>query len=176
MLIWITGLSGSGKTTIANEVYKRLKKENKNTVLLDGDIIRKALNHNWGYSLEERHRGARCVAGLCWMLEAEDLIVVCATMSLFHEIQRLNRKKINDFIEVYLDVKIEVLIKRDPKGLYHKALNGLEKNVVGIDVQYEKPKNPELTLSNAKLEELDSNVEAIIMSAESLLTSSKKIS
>ena len=175
MLIWITGLSGSGKTTISKLVYKKLKKKHQNTVLLDGDIIRNALDHSWGHSLEERHRAARCIAGLCWMLEKEDLIIVCATMSLFHEVQRLNRKKINNYLEVYLDVGMDTLIKRDSKGLYHKALNGLEKNVVGIDLPYERPNNPELTLSNDNLEELDRNIDAIIKPAESLLKLNLKI-
>ena len=113
MVIWITGLSGSGKTTIGKIVYENIKQKIVNTVFLDGDIIRKALDNNYGYSLEDRFKGAKQVSGLCKMLHNEGINVVCSTMSLFKEIQKLNRKEINDYIEVFLDVDIEILKERD---------------------------------------------------------------
>jgi adenylyl-sulfate kinase len=162
MVIWITGLSGSGKTTIAREVYKNIKSEYSNTVILDGDIIRKALNNNYGYSLSERHKGALQVSGLCKMLDAEGLIVVCATMSLFHDIQESNRKNIENYIEIYLEVDLEILKKRDRKNLYSEAINGNNKNVVGVDLSYEKPKVPELMLKNETMEQLADNINSIL--------------
>lgn len=162
MVVWITGLSGSGKSTIANEVYKQLKSENINTVLLDGDIIREALNHSYGYTLEERLKGARQVHGLCKMLENEGMIVVCATMSLFHSIQKLNKEIFTQYLEVFLDVSIDELYKRDKNQLYSRAKNGLEKNVVGIDLISEYPLHPTLHLYNNNLEDKIVNINKII--------------
>ena len=162
MVIWITGLSGSGKTTIAKDIYTQLKEEYKNTVFLDGDIIREALNNSYGYSLSERLKGAKQVSGLCRMLDAEDLIVVCATMSLFHEIQELNRNKIKNYLEIYLNVDLEELIRRDSKDLYKKALNKEMDNVVGIDLDYESPIKPDIELDNNLSDNLESNIKEIL--------------
>lgn len=162
MVIWITGLSGSGKTTIAKSVYNKIKEDYKNTVFLDGDIIREALNGSFGYTLEERRVGARQIHGLCKMLDNEGLIVICATMSLFNDIQKLNREKFSKYIEIYLDVEFEELVKRDKKSLYSKALAGTEENVVGVNLKYEKPLNPELSLSNNQDKQKDLNINLIL--------------
>ena len=158
MVVWITGLSGSGKTTIGKSIYEYLKQNDNNTVFLDGDIIRKALDNNYGYSLSDRLKGAKQVSGLCKMLDAEDINVVCSTMSLFDEIQKSNRKEISKYIEVFLDVDIEILKKRDSKSLYSKTTE----NVVGIDLQYDIPKVPELYLDNSSMNKLDDNIKKII--------------
>lgn len=162
MLIWITGLSGSGKTTMANKVYEVIKKKYKNTVILDGDVFNEALGGDYGYSNEGRFKSAKSIAGLCRMLSDEDLIVICATMSLFHEVQKLNRDNIDKYIEVYLHTELEELIKRDPKGLYGKALSKEINNVVGIDLSYEKPINPDIKLDTNKLDNLDSNIKILL--------------
>jgi len=162
MVVWITGLSGSGKTTVAKAVYTVVKKDFKNTVFLDGDIIRDVLNNSYGYSSEERLKGAKQVSGICRMLDDEGLIVICATMSLFHEIQMMNRQNIDNYIEVYLDVKLEELIKRDPKLIYKRALDKETENVVGIDIDYESPLAPELKLDNNKRQKLQSNIQKVL--------------
>jgi len=162
MVVWITGLSGSGKTTISRAVYKEIKAEHPATVLLDGDVIRKALNNSYGYSLEERLRGAKQVAGLCAMLDNEGLNVVCATMSLFNEVQKSNRETFSSYLEVYLDVGMQVLYERDQKQLYSKALAGKEKNVMGVDLPYERPLNPELCLKNNTETELQFNIQKVL--------------
>lgn len=171
MVIWITGLSGSGKTTLSKNLYKKIKKEHLNTVLLDGDIIRKALSHNYGYTNEERHRGAFQVSGLCKMLDNEELIVICATMSLFHDIQKSNREEIDKYIEVFLDVPMVELQKRDTKNLYKEAISGLRENVVGIDLLYEQPINPEFNFKNITTKDLDNNVSTLFNIIKSELNS-----
>lgn len=173
MVVWITGLSGSGKTTISRAVYKEIKADYPGTVLLDGDIIRRALNNSYGYSLEERLRGAKQVAGLCEMLDREGLNVVCATMSLFNEIQASNRKTFSSYLEVYLDVEMEVLFERDQKQLYSKALAGKEKNVMGVDLPYEKPINPELCLKNNKEEDLNVNIQEVLEATFNMIGSNE---
>ena len=112
MVIWITGLSGSGKTTIGKRVYKYIKTKYINTVFLDGDIIRKALNYHFGYTLEDRHASAIQIHGICNMLEKENLIVICSTISLFHDIHKMNRNNFNQYIEIYLDCKMNTLKTR----------------------------------------------------------------
>lgn len=166
MVIWITGLSGSGKTTIAKEVYQHIKKQYINTIFLDGDILRGALNHSYGYTFKQRLIGARQVHGLCHMLENEDMIVICATMSLFHTIQALNKNTFKNYIEVFLDVTIDELCKRDKNRLYSRALSGLEKNVVGIDLKAENPLTPTLHLDNNQPTDKDINIKKIINSFE----------
>ncbi len=174
MVIWITGLSGSGKTTISQALYEEVKATHQNTVLLDGDIIRNALNHSWGYTSEERLKGAKQVAGLCAMLDNEGLNVICATMSLFNEIQASNRERFSSYLEVFLDVKMDVLYDRDQKQLYSKALAGTEKNVIGVDLPYEAPLNPELTLTNELPEQLEKNIQRVISHTFKLLESQEK--
>ncbi len=161
MVIWITGLSGSGKTTIGKRVYENVKQKYENTVFLDGDIIRKALDNNYGYSLSERLRGAKQVSGLCKMLDNENINVICATMSLFEEIQEYNRVEIKDYIEVFLDVDINELKNRNKKDLY----SGKIKDVVGVDLEYDIPANPELILNNNAMDSLDNNVELVTKNA-----------
>ncbi len=163
MVIWLTGLSGSGKTTIAKAIYKKIKNNYLNTVFLDGDIIRKALNNSWGYSIAERLKGARQIHGLCKILDNEDIIVVCATMSLFKEIHNKNRAKFSAYLEVFLDVDMKILIKRDKKSLYSNALSGNEDNVVGVNLSYDKPNNAELYLNNNIKSDLSKNIKTILV-------------
>jgi len=161
MVIWITGLSGSGKTTIAKRVFEIINKKYKNSVFLDGDIIREVLKHS-GYSLEDRLKSAWQTHNLCKLLDKQGLVVVIATMSLFDEIQKANRNKFSSYYEIFLDVDMDILIKRDQKQLYSRALKGLEKNVVGIDLPYDKPKNADLYLKNETIDELNKNIKAIL--------------
>lgn len=161
MVIWITGLAGSGKTTIAKKLYKILKNKYPQTVLLDGDNFREIVG-SIGYTNEERLRGAYIFHNLCKYLDNEGLIVVCSVMVLFKEIQRLNRENFSKYIEIFLDVDMDTLIKRDKKSLYSKALKGETKNVVGIDLPWDKPENPEIILKNNSINELENNVKTII--------------
>ena len=161
MVIWITGLAGSGKTTIAKKVYKILKDKYHHTVLLDGDDFRRIIG-SIGYSNEERFRSSHIFHRLSKYLDNEGLIVICSVMALFKEIHRLNRENFSRYIEIFLDVDMDTLIKRDKKSLYSKALKGETKNVVGIDLPWDKPENPEIILKNNSINELENNVKTII--------------
>ena len=151
-LIWITGLSGAGKTTIGSEVFKLLKSKYNNTVFLDGDVIRDILGNDLGHDIEDRKKNAIRISKMCEFLTKQNINVVCSTMSLFKEIHDLNKLNIKYYYEIYIDVNIEELVKRDSKGLYAKALKGEIKDVIGIDLPYDKPENPCMVINNVDLE------------------------
>ena len=165
-LVWITGLSGSGKSTIGKEVYKKLKERYPNSVFLDGDSFREIMGNDLGHTQEERRAVAMQIHRMCKFLVEQDINVVCATMSLFSEIHKLNRKEIPNYFEVFIECDMEELIKRDQKGLYSKALRGEIENVVGVDLPYDKPKNADLVIENSTKERLDEKVESILKKIE----------
>ena len=148
-VIWITGLSGSGKTTIALELIKLLK-DSLNVVFLDGDIVRKVIGEDdLGFNPSDRLKNAYRICRLAGMLEAQGLTVVVSTMSLSHEIHCWNRNYFKDYFEIYLKVNIDILKSRDPKGIYSRAKKGTEKNIVGIDLPIEEPKYPDMIIDNS---------------------------
>ncbi|MBU5488413.1 adenylyl-sulfate kinase [Clostridium sp. MSJ-8] len=144
ILYWITGLAGSGKTTIGNMLYYEIKKKKSNTVILDGDILKNISKEISGYSYEDRKKRARVYSNICKMLVDQGINVVICTIAMFDEIREWNRNNIDKYIEVFLDVDIEVLLKRNKKGLYSDN----KSNVVGIDVEVEFPKNPDIIINN----------------------------
>ncbi len=144
ILYWITGLAGSGKTTIGNMLYYEIKKKESNTVILDGDILKNISKEISGYSYEDRKKRARMYSNICKILVNQGINVVICTIAMFDEIREWNRNNIEKYIEVFLDVDIEVLLKRNKKGLYSDNKN----NVVGIDVEVEFPKNPDIIINN----------------------------
>ena len=147
MIIWITGLSGAGKTTLAKKIAKMMRSRNQNVVLLDGDDLRHvfSLDHAAGvdYSREERLRLAMRYSRLCKILAKQKLSVVVATISLFKEVHAWNRANLPSYFEVYLNVPIEELKLRDSKGLYEKYFRGEIKNVSGLDLAVDEPGNPD---------------------------------
>lgn len=148
IVYWITGLSGAGKTTIGNLLYRKLKEKKKNVVFLDGDILREIFGGDLGYSVEDRKKSAMRNSRICKALSDQGINVVCATISMFDECRNWNRINIKSYKEIYIKVPIEILIKRNQKGLYSKALNGEIENVMGIDIEFEEPKNPDLVILN----------------------------
>ena len=159
-LIWITGLAGSGKTTLGKGVFKRLKEKENNTVLIDGDQYREVFGSS-GYSKEERLVVAKNIVQLCKFLIEQNINVVCCTISLFKEIHEQNKKQFKNYYEIFVFCEIEELIKRDQKGLYSKALNGEINNVVGIDIEYNQPLNPFLEIDNNKKDGLNEKIDLI---------------
>jgi adenylylsulfate kinase-like enzyme len=148
MVIWITGLSGAGKSTIGRVVWERWRQQASNTVFVDGDEIRDALglsSDEYYYTREGRLEVAGRICALCEWLDGQQINIVCCTISLFDEVHRRNRQNLSRYFEVFVDMPIEVLKSRDTKGLY--ASNKL--NVVGIDLSYDVPAAPDMTIANS---------------------------
>ena len=146
---WFTGLSGAGKTTISRLFCERLSKHYTNVIFLDGDMLREMFGNDLGHSRDQRTKSAMRNSRLCKMLSDQGINVICATISMFHECQRWNREHITFYKEIYIQVPIEVLISRDQKQLYSRALSGEIQDVMGIDIEIEEPESPDLTIYNS---------------------------
>lgn len=151
VVLWFTGLSGSGKSTIANLVEKSLAAEGKHTYLLDGDNVRHGLNKDLGFTDADRVENIRRVGETAKLFVDAGLIVLTAFISPFRSERRMARELLDEgeFLEVFIDTPIEVCMQRDPKGLYERAKAGKIKNFTGIDSPYERPEHAELTINSA---------------------------
>jgi bifunctional enzyme CysN/CysC len=147
-VLWYTGLSGAGKSTIANLVDKRLHAARRHTYLLDGDNVRHGLNRDLGFTDADRVENIRRIAEVAKLMVDAGLIVSTAFISPFRAERQMARALVPDgeFIEIFVDTPLGVAEERDPKGLYKKARRGDLKNFTGIDSPYERPENPELTI------------------------------
>lgn len=161
-LYWITGLSGAGKTTIGNRLYYELKRTKDNVVLLDGDIIKEIVSDEVGYSEKERRTRAMKYAKICKMLTDQDIIVICCTIAMYDEVRAWNRINNKRYVEIFLNVPLNILRERDQKGLYTKFENGKMKNILGLDMEAEFPKSPDLEFCNDGSEEIESIVNKIL--------------
>ena len=170
-VFWITGLSGSGKTSVGRELCSRLRAVGHPVIFLDGDALRAAIAEDLGHSVENRRLSAMRNARLCRLLSEQGSDVVCATISLFHEVQRWNRENIPRYHEIYLRVPIDELRRRDTKGIYAAGQRGDLRDVVGIDMPAEFPHAPHLTLDNYG--ELDVNSAVDLIFPESAGPNSK---
>ena len=150
-IVWFTGLSGSGKSTVANLVEKRLAVEGRHAYILDGDNIRHGLNKDLGFTEEARVENIRRVAEVARLMAEAGLIVLVSFISPFRNERRLAREIAGDvgFSEVYVDTPLEVCEARDPKGLYARARRGEIKNFTGIDSPFEAPEHAEIVLHGA---------------------------
>lgn len=142
-LYWVTGLSGAGKTTVSKALYNKLKSKKDNVVFLDGDILRDVFGNDLGYTKEDRLKSAMRNSRLCKMLSEQGIDVICATISMFDDVRKYNRDNILGYKEIYLSVSLEVLKERNQKKLYS---NG--SNVVGMDIEFEEPKCPDIVIEN----------------------------
>lgn len=152
-VLWFTGLSGSGKSTIANEVEKQLNLMNRHTFLLDGDNVRHGLNKDLGFTEADRIENIRRVGEVAKLMADAGLIVLTAFISPFRAEREMVRKMLPDgeFIEIFVDTPLEVAEARDVKGLYKKARSGALKNFTGIDSPYEAPENPEIRVNTVEM-------------------------
>ncbi len=153
LVIWITGFSGAGKTTISKLLISELKEEGFPVVFLDGDELREVLSANrdsqFEYDRNERMILSRSYSSLAKLLAAQGLIVVVSTISLYKEIHQSNRDNIPNYFEVFIDVPLEVRQSRDPKGIYNRYSRGLEHNVAGLDLNADIPEFPNLRIEYA---------------------------
>ena len=152
-VLWFTGFSGAGKSTIANLVEKKLVRMNRHTFLLDGDNVRHGLNKDLGFTQADRIENIRRVGEVAKLMTDAGLIVLTAFISPFRSEREMVRKMMQsgEFVEIFIDTKLEEAEKRDVKGLYKKARSGELKNFTGIDSPYEPPENPEIHIDTAKL-------------------------
>ena len=148
--LWFTGLSGSGKTTIAKGLAKRLRKEGHSILVIDGDDARKFISYDLGYSIHERDKHITRIAGVCYLATANNIMSIACVLSPTRRIRGYARRLIGKFIEIHIKCPIEVCAERDVKGFYKKIENGTLTNFVGIDIPYEKPLRPEITVDTDK--------------------------
>lgn len=153
-ILWFTGLSASGKSTIANAVEEELYKRGIKTYLLDGDNVRHGLNKDLGFSELDRVENIRRIGEVSKLFVDAGLIVLTAFISPFKSDRQIAKSLVNydEFVEVFVDTPIAVCEERDPKGLYKKARDGAIKNFTGIDSPYESPSDPQIHIKTNKLD------------------------
>ena len=153
MIIWFTGLPSSGKSTIANEVEKKLIEAGTRTYILDGDNVRMGLCKDLGFSEEDRAENIRRIGEVSKLFADAGVIVLSAFVSPYRRDRDAIRELVEDgeFVEVFVDAPVEVCEERDVKGLYKKAREGIIKGFTGIDDPYEEPQKPEITIHTDKV-------------------------
>ena len=145
MIIWLTGISGVGKTTIAKALYSKLKKK---FIIIDGDVIRKINNNDLGYKKIDRDKNAKRLINLVEYLSNQNINLIVSANITSIKFRKIIKKKLRNFYEIHISAELKSLLKRDYKSLYKKALSKKIKNVVGIDIKYYRPKNCFLYLEN----------------------------
>ena len=167
-VLWFTGLPGSGKTTVARAVKEKLSNIGFKTELLDGDWVRKTINPDAGFTRDERRRHLHRVAWIARLLARNGVAVLCSFVSPYRDVRAEIRKIVEEdapFIEIYTKCSLEECIRRDPKGLYKKALSGEIKNFTGLDDPYEEPENPELVI-DTEHNSVEENVNKVLEKLE----------
>jgi adenylylsulfate kinase-like enzyme len=147
MVIWLTGLSGAGKTTIANEVVRLIKPSLSCLVQIDGDVIRELFGAGLGFNIEARTIQIERIQRLALFLSRQDIPLIVSALYSNHELMRWNRTFLPNYYEVYVDTPLATVEERDTKGIYSKARAGSFPNVVGLDIPWEAPQNPDLTVN-----------------------------
>jgi adenylyl-sulfate kinase len=158
--LWLTGMSGAGKSTISDQLMARLRSAGAKVELLDGDIVRTNLSQGLGFSREDRDTNIRRIGFVADLLSRNGIIVVVAAISPYRETRDEVKSKIANFIEVFVDCPVEVLAARDVKGLYKRALAGEVGNFTGISDPYEPPLHPDVTVRSDR-ETVEESVDRI---------------
>ncbi len=148
--VWFTGLSASGKTTISLRVAELLRAAGVRVERLDGDVVRQGLTRDLGFSAEDRRKNIERASFVAKLLTRNDVVCLAAFISPFEELRDMARREIGEFLEVYVTAPLDVLVERDTKGLYRKALAGEIKNFTGVNDPFEVPENPDLVLETDK--------------------------
>jgi bifunctional enzyme CysN/CysC len=172
VLLWFTGLSGAGKSTIANSLERKLHALGKRTFVLDGDNVRHGLNRDLGFTEADRVENIRRVAEVAKLFVEAGLITIVSFISPFRAEREMARDLVGpeEFIEIFVDTPLEVCEQRDPKGLYRKARRGELRNFTGLDSPYERPETPELILDaqNERAEDLADHVITLLQQRDIL--------
>lgn len=147
-VIWITGLSGAGKTTVANTLKARFENQQKKTILLDGDDLREVFENSDSFDAEARIGLARSYGRLCQLLASQGHQVICATISMRNVVYDWNRRNLPNYLEVFLDIPLEIRQARDPKGYYAAVHNGALNNFAGNDQVVDLPPAPDIHIRN----------------------------
>ena len=163
--IWLTGLSGAGKSTMGLELERVLVQRGLNVELLDGDEVRTNLSKGLGFSKEDRDINIRRIGYVCKLLSRNGVVAIAAAISPYQEVRREVREMIGRFVEVYMECPVDVLTERDPKGLYKKALSGEIANFTGISDPYEPPEGAEIVCDTDE-ESVQESVTKVIRSLE----------
>lgn len=165
--VWFTGLSGAGKSTVSTLLQQRLSEAGAKVELLDGDIVRTHLSKGLGFSREDRDENIRRIGFVCELLSRNGVIAIAAVISPYRDVRDGLRARIPNFVEIYMECPVEVLIQRDVKGLYKKALAGEIEHFTGISDPYESPPSPELTIHSSQ-ESPQQSVERVWLTLKSL--------
>jgi len=165
--VWFTGLSGSGKSTIARALEQELRDRGCKLEILDGDIVRTNLTKGLGFSKEDRDENIRRIGFVSHLLTRNGVIVLVSAISPYRDIRDEVRDRVGDFVEVFVDAPLEVCEERDVKGLYKRARAGEIKQFTGIDDPYEAPLTPEVTCATHQ-ETLEESVQKVLATLEKL--------
>jgi len=147
--LWFTGLSGAGKSTISGIIEKRLREAGAKVEVLDGDVVRENLSKGLGFSKEDRDENIRRIGFVCELLSRNGVIAMVAAISPYRAVREQIRRRIQHFIEVYVECPLEVVAGRDVKGLYKKAIAGEIPQFTGVSDPYEPPLSPEVVVHSA---------------------------
>ncbi len=165
--VWFTGLSGSGKSSLANRLAEIIKSRGLPVEIIDGDVIRRSLSKGLGFSKEDRDENIRRVGHVCSYLTATERVAIAACISPYRNIRDRNRDLIGDFVEVYCKCSLDECAKRDPKGMYKKAFAGQIKGFTGVDDPYEEPLAAEVVV-NTDSESLEQSLAKIVTKLEAM--------
>lgn len=175
LVVWLTGLSSAGKSTLGEELFERFRAAGRRVELLDGDIVRQCLSRDLGYSKHDRDENIRRIGFVAELLARNGVIVIVSAISPYRAIRDEVRNRIPGFIEVYVNAPIDVCEHRDVKGLYRRARSGELRGMTGIDDPYEPPLHPEVEC-RTDLETVQQSIEKIIEQVESWLKNSSETS
>ncbi len=165
--IWFTGLSGAGKTTVAERLHQVLRDRGLKVEMLDGDVVRTNLSKGLGFSKEDRDTNIRRIGFVCKLLTRNSVVTLASAISPYRAVRDEVRAEIGDFVEVYAKCPLDVLQERDVKGLYAKAIKGEISNFTGVSDPYEEPLNPEAVLESDK-ETVDESLAKLVAKLEEL--------
>lgn len=166
--VWLTGMSGAGKSTITAVLERELLRRGLPVEVLDGDVVRTHLTRGLGFSREDRDENVRRVGWVCELLTRHGVVAIAAVISPYRSVRDEIRARIGRFVEVHVDAPLEVLAERDPKGLYRKAMAGEIDNFTGVSDPYEPPLNPEVVCHTDGRETAEQSAAKIVAALEEL--------